>query len=234
MDGGSEESVVGGEIGGLVVAAVAPDTSRGGKGLDVVWVIVTPAPIPTSSGGSGSDSPPSSGDSCSQSSEVSVVGVRSPPGSQVRQVAFYGSVPGVPSQNEKRLAVVLESMGGDDDRPTALHLLALDDLTFTAVSGLASFDHQGLVSSARKARGGGGGVRDIVGAARAQGVEVRLLSELSSRSRELPEHIKGVTMALSGARGMACAVSTSKHLVVFDLEEDEEEDGEEEGGSEEE
>ena len=151
--------------------------------------------------------------------------VRSPPGFQVRQVAFYGSVPGVPTQNERRLAIVLEPIG-DNDRPTALHLLALDDLNFTAVGSLASFHDQGLASPARKARGGGG-LRDVMATARAQGVEVQLLSELSSRSRELPEHIKGVTMALSGARGMACAVSSSKHLVVFDLEEDEEEDGEE-------
>ena len=28
-----------GSIGGIVVAAVAADSSRGGKGLDVVWII---------------------------------------------------------------------------------------------------------------------------------------------------------------------------------------------------
>lgn len=205
-----------GSIGGIVVAVVAPDNGRGGKGLDVVWIIVTPASIPTPMLSSTSSC---SSDSGSQGS-VRVVGVRSPPGSQVRQVAFYGSVPGIPTQNERRLAVVLEAIG-DNDRATALHLLALDDLRFTTVGSLSSFHDRGLASPARKARGGGG-LRDVMATARAQGAEIQLLSELGSQSRELPEHIKGVTMALSGARGVACAVSSSKHLVVFDLEEDEE------------
>ncbi len=200
--------------GGIVVATVAPDNSRGGKGLDVVWITVLPKVIPSSErdhvAGGDRDS-------------IRITGVRSPPGFQVRQVAFYGSVPGVPTQNEGRLAIVLEPVA-DREQPTALHLLDLDTLTFTKVGPLASFDsNQGLASPGRKTRGGGVS-RDVVGAARAQGAEAPFLSELSSRSRELPAHVKGVAVALSGARGIACAVSSSKHLIVFDLEEDEEED----------
>lgn len=207
--------------GGIVVATVAPDNSRGGKGLDVVWITVLPNVIPSSererdhvAGG--------------DRNSIRITGVRSPPGFQVRQVAFYGSVPGVPTQNEGRLAIVLEPVA-DRDQPTALHLLDLETLAFTKVGPLASFDsNQGLASPGRKTRGGGAS-RDVVGAARAQGAEAPFLSELSSRSRELPAHVKGVAVALSGARGIACAVSSSKHLIVFDLEEDEEEDmGEEE------
>lgn len=203
--------------GGIVVATVAPDNSRGGKGLDVVWVTVLPKATPTF-------------ERCDVASghrdSIRVAGIRSPLGFQVRQVAFYGSVPGVPTQNEGRLAIVLEPVA-DRDQATALHLLDLDELSFTKVGSLASFGDQGLASPARKSRGGGG-PKDMVGAARGQGVDAPFLSELNSRSRELPAHAKGVAVALSGARGIACTVSSSKHLIVFDLEEDEEEDGEEE------
>eukprot|EP00752_Nemacystus_decipiens_P013482 g11941.t1 len=206
-----------GDNGGIVVATVAPDNSRGGKGLDVVWVTVLPK------------APPqfercyvTSGD---RGDSILVTGVRSPPGFQVRQVAFYGSVPGVPTQNEGRLAIVLEPLA-DRDQATVLHLLNLDELSFTKVGSLATFEGRGLASPVRKSRGGGG-PKDVVGAARAQGADAPSLSELNSRSRELPTHAKGMSVALSGARGIACAVSSSKHLIVFDLEEDEEEDGEE-------
>lgn len=215
-----------GDAGGIVVAAVARDNSRGGKGLDVVWIIVVPAAIPTrmpsveegdtGDGGRGL---------------VQVTGVRPPPGFYVRQVAFYGSVPGVQTQNEGRLAIVLEPIG-ERDRAAGLHLIALDDLNFTAVGTLASFGDQGVLSPARKAKGGAG-TKEVVGTARAEGAEALLLAEMSGRSRELPQHIHGVAVALSGARGMACAVSSSKHLIVFDLEEDEEDEGEEEDGEEE-
>lgn len=203
--------------GGIVVATVAPDNTRGGKGLDVVWVTVLPKATP-------------SYDRCDITSgdrgdSIRVAGVRSPPGFQVRQVAFYGSVPGVPTQNEGRLAIVLEPVAGE--QATALHLLNLDELRFTKVGSLASFEDKGLASPARKSRGGGGGPKDMVGTARAQGADAPFLSEMNSRSRELPAHAKGVAVALSGARGIACAVSSSKHLIVFDLEEDEDEDGDE-------
>ena len=200
-----------------MVATVAPDNSRGGKGLDVVWVTVLPKVTQKSERCDVASS--------DRGGSIRITGVRSPPGFQVRQVAFYGSVPGVPTQNESRLAIVLEPVA-DRDQATALYLLNLDELSFTKVGSLASFDHQGLASPARKSRGGGG-PKDMVGAARAQGADTPSLSELSSRSRELPAHAKGVAVALSGARGIACAVSASKHLIVFDLEEDEEEDGEE-------
>lgn len=211
--GGSEQDRT--DNGGTVVVTVAPDNSRGGKGLDVVWITVVPMVIPgvERSGAAGGTQ-----------DSVRVTGVRSSPGFQVRQVAFYGSVPGVPTQNEERLAIVLEQVA-DRDQPTALHLLDLDDLSFTSVGPLASFDDLGLASPARKVRGGGGW-KDVVGAARGQGAEAPFLVDLSSRSRELPAHVKGVAVALSGARGIACAMSLSKHLIVFDLEEDEEEDGE--------
>lgn len=214
--GGSERERE--DIGGVVVAAVAPDNTRAGKGLDVVWVIIVPTAVPTSMASVAGDGGAGGG-----RESVRVTGVRSPPGFHVRQVAFYGSVPGVTTQIEGRLAVVLEPLG-DRDRASTLHLLALDDLSFTAVGSLSSFDDEGVISPARRARGGGG-LKDIVGTARGQDVETPLLSELSSRWRELPEHVKGVTVALSGARGMACAVSLSRHFIVFDLEEDEEEDG---------
>eukprot|EP00903_Cladosiphon_okamuranus_P017455 g16077.t1 len=213
VDGSARDA---GDNGGVVVATVAPDNSRGGKGLDVVWVTVLPKATPSTercnvaSGGIGEP--------------IRVTGVRSPPGFQVRQVAFYGSVPGVPTQNEARLALVLEPVA-ERDQATALHLLNLDDLSFTEVGSLASFEDQGLASPARKSRGVGG-PRDMVGAARSQGADTPSLLELNSRSRELPAHAKGVAVALSGARGIACAVSSSKHFIVFDLEEDEEEDGE--------
>lgn len=197
------------------MVTVAPDNGRGGKGLDVVWITIVPMAIPTVERG---------GVAGGTQDSVRVTGVRCPLGFQVRQVAFYGSVPGVPTQNEERLAIVLEPVA-DRDQPTALHLLDLDELIFTSVGPLASFEEQGLASPARKARGGGGW-KDVVGAARGQGAEAPFLVELSSRSRELPPHVKGVAMALSGARGIACAVSLSKHFIVFDLEEDEEEDGE--------
>lgn len=194
--------------GGIVVATVAPDNSRGGKGLDVVWITVLPKMIPSSDRNNG------------ERDSIRVTGVKSPLGFQVRQVAFYGSVPGVPTQNEGRLAIVLEPVA-DRDQPTALHLLDLDALVFTKVGPLASFDsNQGLASPGRKTRSVS---KDVVGAARAQGAEAPFLSELDSRSRELPAHVKGVAVALSGARGIACAVSSSKHLMVFDLEEDEDE-----------
>lgn len=197
------------------MVTVAPDNGRGGKGLDVVWITIVPRAIPAVERG---------GVAGGTQDSVRVTGVRCPLGFQVRQVAFYGSVPGVPSQNEERLAIVLEPIA-DRDQPTALHLLDLDELSFTRVGPLASFEDQGLASPARKTRGGGGS-KDVVGAARGQGAEAPSLVELSSRSRELPTHVKGVAMALSGARGIACAVSLSKHFIVFDLEEDEEEDGE--------
>lgn len=204
--------------GGIVVATVAPDNSRGRKGLDVVWVTVLPKVTPSSERHDAA-----SGD---RGDSIRITGVRSPPGFQVRQVAFYGSVPGVPTQNEGRLAIVLEPVA-DRAHATTLHLLNLDELSFTKVGSLASFEDQGLASPARKSRGGVGS-KDMVGAARAQGADAPSLSELNSRSRELPAHAKGVAVALSGARGIACAVSSSKHLIVFDLEEDEEDDGEEE------
>lgn len=213
--------------GGIVVAAVAPDNARGGKGLDVVWVIVVPTAIPASASSIEEDDTATGG----ERSSVRVTGVRSPPGYQVRQVAFYGSVPGVSTHNEGRLAIVLEPMG-DRNRACVLHLLTLDDLSFTAVGPLTSFDYEGVMSPSHKIRGGIG-PKDVVGTARGEGLEPPLLSELSSRSRELPEHVKGVTVALSGARGIACAISSSKNLIVFDLEEDEveeEEEGSEEGG----
>lgn len=203
--------------GGIVVATVAPDNSRGGKGLDVVWVTILPNTCP-----SFERCDVASGD---LGDSIRVTGVRSPPGFQVRQVAFYGSVPGVPTQNEGRLAIVLEPIA-DRDQATALHLLNMDELNFMKVGSLASFGEQGLASPTRKSRGGGG-PKDMVGAARAQGADAPFLSDLNSRSRELPAHAKGVAVALSGARGIACAVSSSKHLIVFDLEEDEEEVGEE-------
>lgn len=202
------------------MAAAAPDNSRGGKGVDVVWIVVIPSKLPDRAS---PDAGKVDGTIDSRDS-VRVTGVRSPPGFHVRQVAFYGSVPGVPTQNDGRLAVLLEPVG-DRDRASSLYLLDLDDLTFTALDRLSSFDDGGVVSPTRKARSGGS--KDVVGSARTQGVDTPLLSELSSRSRELPGHVKGVVMALSGARGMACAVSMSKHLMVFDLEEDEEEDEEE-------
>lgn len=203
----------GGDSGGFVVAAVAPDNRRN-AGLDVVWIVVVPiASVPSSRASSGSQE----SDDYSKGNPVQVTGIRSPTGFQVRQVAFYGSVPGVPTQNEERLAVILEPIG-DRDRASSLHLIALDDLSFTPVGNLSSFDDGAEVSPARKARAGA--VKDIAGAARSQSVSIPLLSELISRSREFPEHVKGVTVALSGARGMACAVSSSKQLFVFDLEED--------------
>lgn len=206
----------GGDSGGFVVAAVAPDNRRN-AGLDVVWIVVLPiASGPSSKTSSGSDDSQES-DDYSKGNPVQVTGIRSPIGFQVRQVAFYGSVPGVPTQNEERLAVILEPIG-DRDRASSLHLIALDDLSFTPVGTLSSFDDGAEVSPVRKARVGA--VKDIAGAARSQNVSIPLLSELISRSREFPEHVKGVTVALSGARGMACAVSSSKQLFVFDLEED--------------
>lgn len=211
--GGSEQDRR--DKGGTVVVTVAPDNSRGGKGLDVVWITVVPTAIPSVERGDVADDTQDS---------VRVAGVRSPLGFQVRQVAFYSSVPGVPTQNEERLAIVLEPVV-DRDQPTALHLLNLDNLIFTSVGPLASFEDQGLTSPARKARGGGGS-KDVVGAARGRGADAPFVVELNSRSRELPVHVKGVVIALSGARGIACAVSSSKHLIVFDLEEDEEEGGE--------
>lgn len=214
VDGSARD---GRDNGGIVVATVAPDNSRGGKGLHVVWVTVVPKAIPSSERSDVARD--------DRGESVRITGVRSPPGFQVRQVAFYGSVPGVPTQNEGRLAIVLEPVA-DRDQATAFHLLNLDELSFTKVGSLASFDDQGLASPARKSRGGGG-PRDMIGAARAQGADAPSLLELNSRSRELPAHAKGVAVALSGARGIACAVSSSKHLIIFDLEEDEEEDGEE-------
>lgn len=211
--------------GGIIVAAVAQDNFRGGKGSDVVWIIVVPTPVRHLPSAAGGGERQEDGPDDSRTWEVRATGVRAPPGFQVRQVAFYGSVPGVPTQNEGRLAVVLESIG-DRDQASTLHLLSLDDLSFSDVGSLASFDDEGLLSPTRKARGGGS--KYVVGAARGRGVEASPLSELSSRSRELPKHVKGVTVALSGARGMACAVSSSKHLIVFDLEEDEDETDEDE------
>lgn len=205
------------DTGGIVVATVAPDNSRGGKGLDVVLITVLPTATPSVER---CDVP--SGD---RADSIRATGVRSPPGFQVRQVAFYGRVPGVPTQNEGRLALVLEPVV-DREHATALHLLNLDELSFTKVGSLAYFEEQGLASPARKSRGGVG-PKDMVGAARAQGAGAPILSDLNSRSRDLPAHAKGVAVALSGARGIACAVSSSKHHIVFDLEEDEEEDGEE-------
>ncbi|CAM9112102.1 unnamed protein product [Ectocarpus sp. 12 AP-2014] len=206
------------ESGGVVAVTVVPDNTRGGKGLDVVWVTVVPTPLPSLEGSNVAVAPRDS---------MWVTGVRSPPGFQVRQVAFYGSVPGVPTQNEGRLAIVLEPLA-DRHQATALHLLDLHELDFTKVGSLASFDDHGLASPARKARGSGGS-KDVIGVARGQGVDTPHLTELSSRSRELPGYIKGVAVALSGARGTACAVSSSKHLIVFDLEEDEDGDDEQDG-----
>lgn len=207
-----------GGCGGIVTAAVASDNSRSGKGADVVWIVV----VPTVRGSKSDSADPSEcegGVIDGIHTPVQVTGVRAPPGYHVRQVAFYGSVPGVPTQNEARLALVLEPVG-EKGQSSELHMLNLDYLSFSQIATLVSLDDESL--SRRTASGS----RDVVAEARAQGVETPLLSELSIRSRSLPEHVKGVTVALSGARGMACAVSTSKHIMVFDLEEDEEEEEE--------
>lgn len=210
-----------GIYGGIVTAAVAPDNSRTGKEVDVVWVVVTPTVRGRPA-------------SCTLSSEyeggmvdaifppVQVAGVKSPCGYHVRQVAFYASVPGVVTQNEARLAVVIEPVG-HKDQASILHLLALDELSFSTVASLADFDEENPLKKTTS-----GVAKGIVAEARSKGIETTPLSELNSRSRTLPEHVKGVTIALSGARGIACAVSTSKHMLVFDLEEDEDDEEEEE------
>lgn len=211
--------------GGIVAATVAPDTSRSGKGADIVWVVVVPmltGKLATLAAANECQDGAAEG-----TSRVStqIAGVKSPPNFHVRQVAFYGSVPGVPTQNERRLAVVLESAGNGDEA-SVLHLLALDDLIFSEVGLLAAFNTDGLLSPGRKVRGSGS--KDVIGVARGQGVDTPLITDVTTRSRVLPEQMKEVTVALSGARGIACAVSTSKRLIVFDLEEDEDEDDEEE------
>lgn len=228
-----------GDFGGIAAATVSPD-GRNSKEADVVWVLLLPMPVTSASTPEENEEDDASG---VDRMPVYVTGIRSPPGFRVRQVAFYGSVPGVPTQNEVKLAILLEPVGDAGDESSVLHLIALDDLTFSEVGPLSIFnsDHSG--TSARKGKGpaagaaagggGGGGLRDVASVARARGVDTPLLSDLSSRSRAMPKHVKGVTVALSGARGMACAVSTSKHLTVFDLEEDEDEDEEEDEDGEE-
>lgn len=235
-----------GDFGGIAAAMVSPDGGRNSKEADVVWVLLLPVPVTRASTPEGKGENEGSG---VDRMPVYVTGIRSPPGFRVRQVAFYGSVPGVPTPNEVRLAILLEPVGDAGDESSVLYLLALDDLNFSEVGPLSVFNSDRSWTSPRTGRGtaagaaagaaGGGGLRDVANVARARGVDTPLLTDLSSRSRAMPRHVKGMIVALSGARGMACAVSASKHLMVFDLEEDEDEDeeededGEEDGGGDE-
>ncbi|CAM9502630.1 unnamed protein product, partial [Discosporangium mesarthrocarpum] len=200
---GEEACVSGGP--GVVVSIVTTDDCPGKEG-EVVWVMAVAT-------GDTERSDRQGGKEGSSARPVFVAGVSIPKGLTVRQVAFYGTVPGVPTQNKAQLAIILQSSGQQTDGSGsvhAVHMVEYEELPFLRVGSLLGFQ------GGMRAEGGSHKVsfEGIVDAARMKGAEIQPLGDLGCRSRELPGGLEDVAVALSGARGTACVVSASRLLVL--------------------